>query len=241
MEVHRMRETTPERFHFYGITHLILQHALRLLDPERIGLSMTVIKCMPPSANGKIRSLREQVSQGTFSGERNVQEQPLFLGAESLAGDVVSRCRSQVAALSLVTETMLKATSPLAERGSMMGCPLLYANRVAGCLLFVSLQPDLFLSPARRSLLEDITCLLTLALKPEEFSPAEAIELFLMPPPAIQRRVFVSFRQRVAQLMQEAFQNGSLLTVTQAEERIWQHLETELIETSRYPFSRETS
>ncbi len=235
MEVHKTRETTPERFHFYGICHLIFQHALRLLDPERIGMAITVVKCMPPSADGKIRSLRENMSQATFPWERNVQEHPVFLGAESLAGYVVTRCRPQDVQ-NLATDTASRMT----DEGSVMGCPLLYANRIAGCLLFFCLQPEYFLSQTQRSLVEDLTRLTSLVFQPEEFYPPEAVELFVMPSPALQQRLLVSFRQRVIQLMKEASQTGSLLTITQSEELIWQQLEAELIELSRQQFSPET-
>lgn len=233
MEVHNVRETTSEIFHFYNISHMIFQHALRLLDPERNGLLIRMMKCMPPSSGGKIRSLRLHMTQGTLPQENTLQEQPIFLGAESLAGCVVTQCRPRL------IDTNPNSTPPQTNSGSVLGCPILYANRVAGCLSFFSPVPNYFQLPARRALVLDFGKLISLAFKPEEFYPAEAIELYVMPPVSLQQQRLVSFQQHVVQMVKEASQNGSLLTAIQAEELTWQLFEAKFIEASYQLFSAE--
>ena len=63
---------------------------MRQLDPEHVGISITVVLCMPPCADGKVHSLRENVGIGTPPWEGDLTAKALFLGAESLAGHVVS-------------------------------------------------------------------------------------------------------------------------------------------------------
>ncbi len=39
---------TPQSLRFWSICNLILQQALGQLDPERLGMAITVVRCMPP-------------------------------------------------------------------------------------------------------------------------------------------------------------------------------------------------
>jgi hypothetical protein len=48
---------------------------------------------MPPTPDGKIRSLRESVGLGTGPWNSGMEEKSLLLGAESLAGYVTASCR----------------------------------------------------------------------------------------------------------------------------------------------------
>ncbi|GER92077.1 hypothetical protein KDW_62390 [Dictyobacter vulcani] len=54
--------STTENLRFWSTCNLILQQALGHLDPERRGMSIWVVRCMPPSGTyHKVRSLRESV------------------------------------------------------------------------------------------------------------------------------------------------------------------------------------
>ncbi len=79
----------PRILHFSSICDVILQQALKQLDPNRVGMEITVVQCMYPSLNGKIRSLRESLGRGTPPWNRELEQRTLFLGAESLSGYVV--------------------------------------------------------------------------------------------------------------------------------------------------------
>lgn len=227
MQVFDTRAKTPDALRFWTISRSILQHALRQLDQEHSGMAMTVVRCMPPSAEGRIRSLRESVGQGTPPWESDLEAKGMFLGAESLAGYAVATCHEE-AVQNLATDTMLLPAYQTDYEVSAMASPILYANRVAGCLLLSSTQPNYFLSPARLSLIHGYTQLLALAFDAEEFYPPEMIELSIMPPIQVQQQYFVNFRQRVYTVMRKSSDAAHPFTGIQAEQEAWQQLEEEL-------------
>src|SRR5437016_6191656 len=223
-----LRATTPDVVLFWTLCHKVFQHALRRLDPERIGMAIRVVLCMPPGRDGKIHSLRESVGQGTPPWRADLEQEAIFLGAESLAGYVVASCRPE-AVQNLARETYRLPAHRAEYEMSATALPLLYANRVAGCVLVSSTQPNYFISSARLSLIADYTRLIALALKPEQFYPPECIELRVIPSFEVQEELLASFRNRVIALMQEASNQRQPLARTQAEQLVWQQLEAELI------------
>jgi len=228
LEVLETRSTTSEIHRFWAISHLVLQHALRHLDPERLGMAIWVVRCMPPSSGNSIRSLRESVGQGTPPWESNLEQEAMFLGAESLAGYVVATCLPATRQ-NLATDTSFIPAHRTEHEASATATPLLYANRVAGCLLIASTQPNYFLSPARLSLVHGYGHLLALAFEPEEFYPPEHIGLSVMPSLEVQRASFATFRQRLQAILKESYRTAYPLTLVQAERIVWQQLEEELI------------
>ncbi len=214
---------TPDTLRFWTITRLVLQQALQQLDMQKTGMAMTVVRCMPPSSDGKIRSLRESVGLGTPPWEADLEAKGMFLGAESLAGYVVTMCHEE-AVQNLATDTMLLPAYQTEYEVSAMAVPILYANRIAGCLLISSTQPSYFLPPERRAMIQGYTHLISLAFDHEEFYPPERVELSIMPPLHTQQKYFMTFRQRVHNLMRES--PGT--TGVHAEQRVWQQLEEEL-------------
>lgn len=234
MEVLDTRATTPAALHFWSISHLVLQQGLRLLDPERLGMAITVVRCMPPGRDGIIRSLRESVGMGTPPWEGDLDQKAMLLGAESLAGHVVSAGHPE-AIQDLSVASLLPAYQTEHEV-SAMASPILYANQVAGCLLFSSTRKDYFLDPARLSLIAECTRLIALAFNPNEFYSMERIQLRMMPNLEVQRPSLARFRQRVQSLMAQFLAEGYSLNVVDAERMIWQQIEGELIDYSiSYP------
>ena len=226
-EVLNSRASGPEALLFWTLSHLILQHALRHLDPELVGMSITVVQCMPPVHNGKIHSLRERAGLGTPPWPGDLEHYGMFLGAESLAGYVVSTGH-HVQIQDLREEQMLLPAYQVEYEVSASAHPIMYTGRIAGCLLVSSTLPKYFLSPSRIALIDGYAKLLALAFKPEEFYELEAIELSLMPPLAVQRARFADFRQRVARIMQQALAAQRPINSMQAEQIAWQQLEEEL-------------
>src|SRR6266700_3219158 len=47
-EVRTTRATNPDPLRFWAMSRLVLQHALRQLDPECMGMAITLVRCMPP-------------------------------------------------------------------------------------------------------------------------------------------------------------------------------------------------
>ena len=227
MEVLETRSKTHELHRFWALSHLVLQHALRQLDPERLGMAIWVVRCVPPASGNKIRSLLESVGQGTPPWESDLQRSAMFLGAESLAGYVVATCRPATIQ-DIASDTSFIPAHRTEYEASAMATPLLYANRVAGCLLISSTQTNYFLSPARLSLVNGYTNLLALAFEPQEFYPPEQISLCVMPSLEVQRAFFATFRQRLQTIMKESYSSANPLTSVQGEQLVWQQLEEEL-------------
>src|SRR6266487_795610 len=75
------RTTIPKVLRFSSLCDLILQQSLEQLDPHRLGLAVIVVRCMPPSREGKIRSLRENVGRGTPPWEGKLEQKVILLGA----------------------------------------------------------------------------------------------------------------------------------------------------------------
>ena len=228
MEVLEARANTPDLLRFWSLARLILPEALKQLDPERRGLIITVVRCMPPTRDGKIRSVREVVGQGTGPWNGNLEEKALLLGAESLAGYVTSSCRLEQVGDLRSNRTFLPAYKSEHEI-SAAACPLMRACRVAGCVLFSSTQPDYFVSEQYLELIRAYTFLIALAFDANDFYNPDLIDLHIMPPLEIQQVHFASFRQRVLKLMQESSNGTQRLASAQAELMVWQQFEELLL------------
>lgn len=228
MEVHDTRATMPDTLRFWAISRLVLQQALRQLDPERVGMAITVVRCMPPGHDGKIHSLRESVGLGTPPWGGDLEQQAIFLGAESLAGHVVASCRPEAVQDLTKDRTFLPAYQTEHEVSSV-SYPLMFAGRVAGCLLVSCTQPNYFLQQSRTALIHGFTNLAALAFDPEHFYKPELIELRVMPPLDVQRTHFANFRQSVIKLMRDSASTQRPLTNIQAEHLVWQQLEELLL------------
>ncbi len=100
-QVLELRATTSDVVLFWTLCHKVFQHALRRLDPERIGMSIRVVLCMPPGSDGKIHSLRESVGQGTRgSGHPALARRPGTRGDLSGCRVTGGLCRDLVSARS---------------------------------------------------------------------------------------------------------------------------------------------
>jgi hypothetical protein len=227
-QVFEVRATTPASLVFWTLCRKVLQNAVRRLDPLEIGLVITIAQCMPPSEQGKVRSLREIMGLGTGPWSGDLDQQFIFLGVESLAGYAVSTCHPQ-AIDDLRETTTLLPTYAVGEEVSAAAHPLLYANGIAGCLVVSCTQPKYFSSPDRLRLIADYADLITLAFTPEQFYALEQIELRVMPPYQEQRRQFATIQQRIVTLMKESFNQPYPLSHRQAELLVWRQLEEELL------------
>ncbi len=112
---------------------------------------------------------------------------------------------------------------------SAVAFPLLYAGRIAGCLLFSSARPNYFTLPSQLRLIRGYTNLMTLAFEPEEFYPHALIKLRMMPPLEIQQKELVTFRQRMIDLMKASAKTQNPITLVQAERLAWRQLEETLL------------
>jgi transcriptional regulator with XRE-family HTH domain len=227
--------TIPQVLRFSSLCDLILQQALEQLDPQRLGLAIIVVRCMLPSQDGKIRSLRESMGRGTHPWEGKLDQQAILLGAESLAGHAVTLGHP-------VTNQNLSESKSLSPgyhglwEESATAAPIMLEGNVAGCLLVSSTQPNYFL-PSRQTLIESYADLIALAFEPWEFYEAKYIELGIVPFQEVQQAYLAGFRQRLTEIMLQAARNHHSLTITHAEQVVWQQFEEELL---RLPHDEET-
>lgn len=235
IRVLRTLATIPKVLRFSSLCDLILQQALEQLDPQRLGLAIIVVRCMLPSREGKIRSLRESAGRGTPPWEGKLDQQAILLGAESLAGHAVT-LGHPVANQDLSESKSLSPGYHGLWEESAAAAPIMLEGNIAGCLLVSSTQPNYFL-PSRQALIESYADLIALAFEPEEFYEAKYLELGLVPFQEVQQAYLSHFRHRLTEMMMQAARNNHPLTVAQAEQMIWQQFEDELL---RLPHDEET-
>ncbi len=218
---------TPKGLLFTVLSELILQEALEQLDPQRLGLAIIVARCMPPSHEQKVRSLREGVGRGTPPWARDLEPHGIFLGAESLAGHVLGSGHLEV------NQDLQDAqTRSPGYRGpweaSAVALPIMRMGMMAGSLLVASTQANYF-PPERCELIEDYAELLALAFLPEEFYEPQQIELGVVPTYEAQQPYLAGFRQRATDLMRQHAKSQPPLAFLQAEQMAWQEIEADLL------------
>jgi hypothetical protein len=224
------RAKTAENLRYWSTCNLILQQAIGHLDPERAGMCIWVVRCMPPSGpQNKVRSLRESVGLGTPPWSGNLEQQAMFLGAESLAGHVVTFCRPGIIENLEEDQTIMPFTRTAFEK-SVAIYPILYAGRVAGVLLVCSAERGHFVYQARTTLLRSYADLIALAFGPEDFYAPEQIGLCVMPSQDEQQEYFAHFRELVADTMITAANRNQPTNNLLADQAVWQQLEDELIQ-----------
>ena len=218
-----MYVNTLEAQRSWYISDLIVQLALGQLDPNHLGMAITIAQCMPPSGGaGKVRSLRQNAGRGTPPWNTYLDQAVLFLGIESLAGYAVSV--GHLVTLQSRTEQTQVSVRWEEWEESAVASPILLGGRVAGCLIVSSTQPGYFLE-FRQNLIRQYTELLTLVFRSEEFYAFQDIELGLMPSDELQIPRFSQFRQRVSRVLQEQ----RPMTMREAELLVWADLEAELL------------
>ncbi len=219
--------TATKRQRFWSVCNLILQEALRQLDPSQLGMTISVAQCVPPLEGRKVRSLREHVGRGTHPWKATQKHEIAFLGIESLAGYAVANSRM----LTIQDKSERQMRFPvrwLEWEESAVTCPILREGRTAGSLLVSSTQPNYFL-PFRETLIQNYAELIVLAFEPEEFYEQHNIQLEVMPSYEIQEEHFNDLRQRISDTMAEGSKMNPPLTISQVEQQVWQQLEEEFI------------
>ncbi len=219
--------TTHPTLLFWSISQLILRHALTHVVTGEGAIEISVAQCMPPAHTGKIRSLRETIQENSNTYDSHTQHRSVFLGAESLAGAALTALHTKVVYNFSEERTIYPRTLEIGEECSGVACPILYTNRVAGCLQVSSTSPNYF-SSQQQQLIERYAELFALAFSHEQFYSFEALDLHPIPAEHEQQEHIAQFRKRVGQMMKDAGTEQPL-TLVQAEQRVWQQIEEELL------------
>lgn len=223
-----IRTTTTESLRFWRISEEVLKQALLQLDPNRLGMAVKLVQCMPPRPeDGKVRSLRERAGKGTAPWTADLDHDVLFLGLESLSGYAVE-------VRHIVNDDDLRLgskTFPAVQdqyEVSAAAHPIRFEGHIAGCLLASCTQPGYF-SQQRLNLLTVFSDLISLAFESDDFYPPQKIELRVMPAPEVQRPILTKFRQRVTSKFQQAMYQNQQFSNAQIELQTWQEIEYDLL------------
>ncbi|MFL5627016.1 MAG: GAF domain-containing protein [Ktedonobacteraceae bacterium] len=217
---------TSDALYYWSMCKLILQQMLEQLDPRRLGMMIMVAQCTPPVGQNKVRSLRGNMRLGTFPVRNTLEQEAMFLGAETLCGSVASSCRP-LTLQSLDEENGLH-DHIMVDAASITAYPILRKGRIAGCILITSTCGNYFTSN-RLALIQNYTNLLALAFQPEEFYDPKDIQLGIMPAVTAQKPYFATFRQRIADVMRMSLNNRRPINIADAEQLVWQQLEEDLL------------
>lgn len=218
---------TPLSLAYNALYELIFPHALEHLDPERKGMSLVLVGCVPPMGGQKVRCLRQLRGIGTPPWERDLSRKTIFLGSESVAGSAVMNYRgASVGSRDSTTFTPANWTD---YEQSAIASPILRQARVAGALLASSALPHYF-DEIHQGLLDLYAHLAVLLFGPEEFYDSTDIVLGVMPPLAQQLPYFENFEQRVSLKFEEARLRRTTITIQQARQRVWQDIAEELLQ-----------
>jgi hypothetical protein len=220
---------TPPALHPHALYDLILQQIIAHLDPERRGMAVRILRCVPPMPGNKVRSLLLIEGIGTSPWQRDLGQQMIFLGAESLAGAVVTHCRPMVVH-SREERTLIPIHWHEHEQ-SVAAAPILWKTKVAGCLVISCAHPYVF-SETHLYLLELYASLMALAFERESFFDLQQIKLHLMPEYVVQGAYVRHFSQRVYQKMTVSSRERQPITFLSAQELVWQEIEDELLHCS---------
>lgn len=206
----------------------IIKQALIQLDPHQKGMAITLAQCMPPGKNGKVRSLRERMGQGTTPWNADLENLSIFLATDSLAGYVAQNQRP-FSIEDLRKETLLPAYQTEDEI-SAAAAPIMLEGNIAGCLLASSVEVGHF-TQQRLSLLALFSDLASLALDPKEFYPREMIQLGVLRyrQATEQRAMLSAYPKLVQHKLVESYHTPHPLSFLIAEEIIWSELEDQVL------------
>lgn len=218
---------TPQPMYRQSMQDLILQQALEHLDPDRHGLSIALVVCVPPRSGNKVRSLREIGGLATPPWPHNLPEKPLFFGAESLVGYAISKACSCV--INSSEEITFFPVHWTEHERSAAAFPIFRQGRVAGGLIVSSVE-EYFFTPPRLSIVEEYSYLATCIFEAEDTFLFDDVELRVMPPYVQQLPYFQDYKQRVSQKFVEADEQDRHISLQQARQLVWQDLEELLLQ-----------
>lgn len=209
------------------IQEMLLQQVRDQLDGARQGIAVFFMKCLKPREGNKVRSLCMVMGRGATPWQNIYDNHAALMGAEAQTGDAA---RGHYITIRNREERLrMYPTHYDGIAESSIAYPVQQADRVAGCLLILSTLPDYF-SPARVDLVHAYADLASLAFCEDEFYPLDEIQLGVMPPPSEQQPYLEKFHRRVWQCMRQASQRNEVLRKPDAELRVWQEIEEQLLQ-----------
>jgi hypothetical protein len=223
------RATVPWSLNRSSLCDLILQQALKHLDPHRLGLGISIARCLPPANDEPVRSLLVDMGRGSAPWESNMEGETMLLGAESLAAYAVIS-GYQVAIANLQEEGNRYPASLSVWEQSSSAAPIAWEGRIAGALVVSSTQINYF-TPQLQQLVSDYANLIALTFHPEQFYDPQHIRFGLFPSQQEQHaHITVRFRQLLLEILKRPGTSQQYIGVIQAEQLVWQQIEKELLQ-----------
>ena len=223
----RTYSKTPAILARDALYKLLFERALEHLDPDKVGLSLALVCCVPPLQGQRVRCLRQIRGVGTPPFERELERKTMFLGSESVAGHAVMNYR--LAIVESRESTSFTSANWTDHEQSAIASPILRQARVAGALLASSARPHYF-TQAHQGLLELYAPLAGLMFDPQEFYDPMEIMLGVMPELERQEPLFANFEQRVTMKMTARTREQNVITIQQAHQLVWQDIAEELLQ-----------
>lgn len=236
--VFREHALMPEKLRLWMLGKLILEQALEQLDPYRQGLQLAVSLCLPPAPGGKVRSLLLSMFFGTSPWDDERSQRSALIGAESLAGYVLSTRKPEGVIDDQENEETWIPFQRTPGGRSIVSCPLYRTGAVAGCLAAISSQPGYF-HERRVALFKRYAELLSIVFPPSQFYSPAHIELAVMPDIEAQQERLASFPERLATLLNARAGDQDTLDLLQAEQQVWQQFEVEFLSPNGVPAGNE--
>lgn len=220
----RTRALTPSIIRYRTLSNLILEQALKHLDPDRIGVGLSIARCLPSAEGGSVSSLLLDLGRGNLPWMPAMENETMLLGSESLAGYAAVSARI-VALPDLFTASVTLPVSVGRWERSAVATPIMYEGKVAGSLLVSAVLIDFF-TAEQVLLINDYADLLALAFEPANFYDPQNIRLRPLPAQQAQQPFIRSFRMRVNEIMR----THQPISIAQSEQLTWQQIEEELLQ-----------
>jgi len=224
IRVLRTRATTPGIIRYPTLGNLILEQALKHLDPDWVGVGISIARCLPPAHEDSVRSLLVDLGRGSPPWSQNMDNESMLLGAESLAGYAAVSARTVTISDLFSASTTLPASVGMWER-SAVAAPIMLEGKVAGSLLVSTVLTDYF-TPEQLLLVNDYADLVALAFEPAHFYDPQHLQLQVFPAQQEQQPAIRGFRKRVSEIMRMR----QPISIGQAERLAWQQIEEELLQ-----------
>jgi hypothetical protein len=223
MRILQIYATTVEPTRSWSVCNMVLQQLAKQLDSDRVGVAALLVQCLAPAQNQKVQSLFVRFSWGTTPAQALLSETTWYYGAESLAGIAVATGLPAVVQDVHDAKCLLSVQQTELIR-SAVAYPIQCAGRVAGSVLVLGTKSSFF-TPARLTLIQHYSYLLTLAFHERDWYALQDIALRIMPSEILQRSFLVTFNQQVNVRLSRAEQQGQTITRSQAEQMVFQQLE----------------
>ncbi len=228
LRILRVQREASERFWEIG-TEILKEAVMRMeTHPTRTGVQVTLAVCSVPQSDAKVRSLRASLALGTHPWPDYPHYEDYFLGAETLAGRVVTQ-RHSGRVLDLQQQGMSLPVTAMEHERSSAAFPILNKVGVAGALVVSSVQTGFF-TGERLELIEVFADLLRSAFYDHDFRDPSSIDLRLMPKWSVQKEHILQLQPRVEAYYQKLLrQEDALPELPVIEERVRQEMECELL------------